>query len=98
MVLSAKLALMLHPDTLRSVNRSLTKHYGEAFSFCSLYDILLKRERGVANISLERLHMGAYRGQRLGDYQLTLLLAEGRVPQVYLLEHIVLRHESDLTV
>src|SRR5258708_30845649 len=94
MVLSAKLALMLHPDTLRSVNRSLTKHYGEAFSFCSLYDMLLKRESGVANISLERLHMVDYRGQRLGNYQLTRLLGEGGFAQVSLGEHIYLSTEA----
>jgi serine/threonine protein kinase len=71
-----------------------------SFHFCSLYDMLslLKRESGVANISLERLHMFDYRGQRFGNYQLLRLLGEGGFAQVYLGEHVYLSTQAAIKV
>src|SRR6202022_2015727 len=52
----------------------------------------------MANISLKRLHMIDYRGQRLGNYQLTRLLGEGGFAQVYLGEHVYLSTQAAIKV
>src|SRR2546421_4762520 len=59
---------------------------------------LLKRESGMENISLKRLHMVDYREQRLGNYQITRLLGEGSFAQVYLGEHIYLSTQAAIKV
>src|SRR2546421_6752663 len=59
---------------------------------------LLKRESGMENISLKRLHMVDYIGQRLGNYQLTRLLGEGGFAEVYLGEHVHLGTQAAIKV
>src|SRR5581483_5100064 len=49
-------------------------------------------------ISLKRLHMVDYIGQRFGNYQLTRLLGEGSFARVYLGEHIYLNTQAAIKI